>query len=230
MQIFLEAPVTLSDRQRLHLADRAADTLARIAVALSHVDAGLMFGDRLRQAQAGPPAASWDRTNAGRRLDTADPYGPPATSDPTGESAVNAVVNDRAGDRATAIERELDRTLRRVAGDVERIADIVAAYGPARPAGAADRLALARQNTPTPPGCASCARCEAARGVSRWEPIDSRLRGPTTAGGRIPAPMHLCVFCHDKLRLWDRLPTVAELTAHHEGRRVRWPTDVPRPA
>lgn len=226
--------MTLADRSRQRLADQAADDLARVAVELSRVEAGQMFGDRLRAAQAGPRAASWDTNGHARRRESdegaVEDYGPPPVSDPTGEAVANAMAEHRAVDRAVALEREFDRTLRAVHAGAGRLIGILAAFPPAHPAGEADRLALARQNERPEPGCTSCARLDVAKGVARWEPIDSRLVGPTSAGGRLAEEMLLCVWCHDKVRLWDRLPTVDELAAHHEGRRVHWPTDVPRPA
>lgn len=224
--------MTLSDRSRQRLLDDAVDTLARIAIALGSVDDGLTVMDRIRQAEPGPTAQRYDAPHVGGHITVTDEDGYPmaAVSDPTGEGAVRAVGAAGRSGRIPAHRAELDRLVGSVANAARRIERIVAAYGPPRAPNEADRRFVAQANGAGEPGCESCARTDVASGVARWVPIDSRLRGPTDVGGRLDRPMALCVWCHDKVESWGRIPTTAEVAAHHEGRRVNWPDDVARPA
>jgi hypothetical protein len=224
--------MSLSDRRRQHLLDDALQSLIRSTVALAAVEDGSTVMDRIRQAQAGPATQRYDTPRVGGHvtvLDEAD-WSMPAVSDPTGEAAVRRFEPLGATGRVHAHQAELDHLVGTLANAARRIEVIVAGYGPPRHSNEADRLALARQNGRSEPGCESCARTEVARGVPRWVPIDSRLIGATDVGGRLEHPQLLCVWCHDKVERWGRLPTPDEIDAHHSGIRVRWPDDVARPA
>lgn len=199
----------LSNRRLAQVAHATADDLSELCAAIDH---GLLA--RIVDAQAGPPAGRFDRSS---------PRGGGAGSDPTGDAALRRVD-------ATAVHRaELGRCLLRARAAIGRARQLADRYPEARAAGVGERAELARANGRYEPGCGSCARLHVAPGVARWEPRDSRYAGPTTVAGRLAEPMVLCVWCHDRTAQWGRLPTVDELEAHHEGRRVRWPTDVPRP-
>lgn len=199
----------LSNRQIAHAAHAAADDLGELCAAIDH---GLLA--RIVEAEAGPPAGRFDRSSA---------RGGGAGSDPTGDAALRRV------DASGAHRAELARCVLRARGAIRRARQLAAGYPEARAAGAGERAELARVNGRGEPGCGSCARLQVAPGVPRWEPRDSRFAGPTSVAGRLAGPMVLCVWCHDRVAQWGRLPTVDELEAHHEGRRVRWPTDVPQP-
>ena len=166
--------------------------------------------ERLVAALPGIKAAAYD----------GDQRGPGGPSDPTGRAVGQVDVPTRDLAR-------FDFLVNQAAQALTEANVILAGYGPARAANDADRLALTKANTRPEPGCESCARTEAAEGVPRWVPVDSRRKGPTTVGGRLPEPMELCSWCADKVGLWNRLPTVEEVELYHERGRVPWPKDVP---
>lgn len=143
-------------------------------------------------------------------------------ADPTGAAAL--VIDGASRDL-----RSLDRLLGQLYRAAVDLHGVLVSYPDAHQAGEADRLALARANIVPDPGCANCARLEGPDGRPRWEPADLRVSGPTTAGGVLAEPMVLCSWCRNRLDLWGRLPSEAELTRHHQGQRVPWPSDVPRP-
>lgn len=196
----------LSDRAITDTAHDTADELGELCRAL---DTGLLA--RITDNVFGPPATRWDGTH---------PAG--GGGDPTAAAALAGRGTDRAGIART----ELVRAVLRARAAVRAARQIADRFPETRPG---DTAALARLNDRAEPGCESCARTTGPSGGPRWEPIDSRLAGPTTVAGRLPAAVWLCVWCTDSVRRWGRLPTPAELAAHHDGRRVRWPTDVPRP-
>jgi hypothetical protein len=200
-----------SNRALAALATVTAPDLAELCAAFH---AGL--GQRLTEAEAGPAASTTDR--GGRS-------GWATHADPTAVAALAGL----GFDLAVAHRHELDRCLRDARARIRRALRIAAAYPPPHPAGVADRLALGRANS-RPPGCESCARLRNPAGDIRWEPLDGRLAGPTDAGGRLPAPVGLCRWCNDRVRMWGRLPTPDELERHHRGSHVPWPADVERPA
>ena len=195
--------------------DVAQDTLALTADVrrlLALIRGGVL--QRISEAQEGPQAA-----RVGSRRSGTGPH-----ADPT------ALRASRASDMAGQHHRDVAKAVRRAHGAVIDALRLAALYPEPRPADAADRAALARLNGHAEPGCQSCARIVGPAGVARWEPIDTRLQEATTVGDRLDEPWLLCVWCHDKARLWGRLPTPAELAMHHRGARVPWPADVERPA
>jgi hypothetical protein len=146
-------------------------------------------------------------------------------SDPTALGAER-----RSKDVARQHLAEMERCLRKVTSAVRRLQQIAACYPEARVANDEDRRHLERLNGTRADGCASCARLSAADGLPRWEPADSRRNGPTDVSGRLSEPLWLCRWCVDRVELWGRLPTPAELGTHHAGQRVPWPADVARPS
>lgn len=203
----------LNDRNLPTFAHETADRLGELCAALDHGALG-----RMAQARTGVPAARYDRT--GGRTDL--------VADPTASSAIALV--EMGQEAAAAHRREIERMVIRARGCLDRALQLVALYPEARTASEADRLALARLNHRAEPGCESCARVEGPAGGPRWEPIDSRLAGPTDVAGRLAEPKALCRWCHDCVSRWGRLPSERELERHHDGKRVGWPADVPPPA
>lgn len=197
----------MNDRQRIRLADVAAQRLASVARVLDAIapDGTTVMG-RIRDAQGPLRGRSY--------------------SAPT-RSGTDQPMPSLAGDRALADERDLDRALEGAAVAINRAAGVLAAYPPAHPASAAERRALGLGDGPW---CTSCARVEGADGQPRREPIHEGLLGATDVDGRLDEPCLLCRWCYGCVRDWGRVPTVAEVARHARGQRVAWPADVPRPA
>lgn len=205
-----------------HRRRQVAEALADLGVIARHfaavTDGGTGNLQRLHDMQAGLRAANYDADTGGVRSG-------PGHGDPTGEAAVtNIDVPGRDLHRG-------DMLLARISRDVAELRRLYSAYGPPRAAGEAERAALARKNDRGEPGCDSCARTEVAKGVPRWVAPDPKWKAPTDMDGRLAKPMWLCRWCYDRVGLWGRLPSVAELELLHEKgpRAVGWPKDVPHP-
>lgn len=198
----------MNDAQRVALVRRAAERAALLgrALAVRGPDGNTALG-RMRDAQPGLRARSYEPRSHTMRHD-----------------ATFAAV-DRA-DPAVADERHFDDALRTAAQGLQRAWEIIAHYPPARSANDADRLALRRDNAPAEPFCENCARIPAERGGARREPPHPKLTGPTTVSARLDEARWLCSWCYERTRAWGRVPSIAELTRHHQGRRVDWPADV----
>lgn len=149
------------------------------------------------------------------RLDSLGSGG--GVSDPT---AVAALGRNRS--MAGSHRHEFDQALNDASAALGRALRLAALY-PSRDVHAL--ITLAKGD----PGCESCSRTTGPSGLPRWEPVRSNLSRRTAVGGRLARPVYLCRWCYDAVALWDRLPTVEELTLRHSGRRVPWPADVPRP-
>jgi hypothetical protein len=158
--------------------------------------------------------AEWSRVGPS----TGGGTGRGAPSDPTADAALAA--KDLAGEHARAVTIAVSEALLRISA----AARIAALYPPARVPDEAMRARLAAENGAVPaPGCQSCARIPGpVDGAPRWEPADSRLTQPTTAGGALTAPQWLCRWCGDTTRRLGRLPNVEELARHHRGLRLRF--------
>ena len=193
-----------SEIQRKLMVDGALDGLASFGSALPGIVS------RIRQAQAGPRAVRFDRSGSAQ--------GP--ISDPT------AVAAMRGADLATLHERELDRLIGSLSNTVRRLGQIAELYPVARVPEVAPGE---EQPAGCEAGCESCMRTTNGRGLPRWEPVHPNLRGPTTVADRLPEAMRLCSWCWKRVAEWGRIPTVAEVEAHHRGEKLRWPSDVPRP-
>jgi hypothetical protein len=180
-----------------------------MAEAITAVRAALRSGawQRMTDYADGPPTA---------RLDGLGGLGQ-AVSDPTALAALG-----RGRSMATTHRTELDAALTDAAVALARAVRLVGLY-PERDAHSLVVLAKGE------PGCENCATTIGPAGTPRWEPIYSKLLRRTSVDGRLDRPAYLCRWCYDRVILWDRLPTKAELLAHHDGRRVPWPSDVPRP-
>jgi hypothetical protein len=140
-----------------------------------------------------------------------------SVADPTALAALG-----RGRSMATSHRTELDHALTEATAALARAVRLVGLY-PERDGHALVVLSKGE------PGCESCATTIGPAGTPRWEPIYSKLLRRTTVDGRLGRPAYLCRWCYDRVALWDRLPTQAELTLHHAGRRVPWPSDVARP-
>lgn len=68
------------------------------------------------------------------------------------------------------------------------------------------------QASTTDPGCEWCSR------VGVWSPTH---REQTDVVGNLDRRYRLCSWCYGRVRLDGRLPTRAQLEAHHQGKRVR---------
>lgn len=116
-------------------------------------------------------------------------------SDPTGTAAIRP-------DKAAQELRDHDKDVRAAEALLERITARLARFGPARPAGDAERALLARENLAPEPGCSNCGK------HGHWQPIEY-------AG--------LCNFC----RRWNRdtgsEPGARECGMHADGKTVRRP-------
>jgi hypothetical protein len=206
----------VTDRHLIEVAHNIADLANTVAGALDHGTLG-----RVDATRGGIAAARYDRS-----------WSPAGThADPTATAAIAAA--EWGPDVATQHRNELERCLLRVLGSLRRAQTIADLYAEPHSASESDRLALARINVPIDPGCASCARVEGPRGGPRWEPVHQpaagRPMGPTDVNGRLPEPMLLCQWCRDAVANWGRLPSETELARHHQGLRVPWPADIPRP-
>lgn len=198
------------DRYRRAMVDDIADEAAMVSALVARVHNGSSVFDRMRQAVPGLPAQRFEASTRSSMV-----------ADPTGTAALA-----EATDRATADLRMLDRVLVQAKRAVDELLRLVDRYPPPH-VGATDRL-LAEAEADAEPGCWSCARVPGPAGTPRWEPPIAGL-GATDVGGRLDVPRLLCWWCYDRARLWGRLPTEEELQAHHSGKRVRWPSNVPRP-
>lgn len=185
--------------------DAGAQDAIHLLNAIHHHDhdgRGLLA--RIRLGQNGHPRSASYEPSTTRNADPEpshdwpDGIPAPTRSDPTGEAGIRP---DRAANDLNEFAR-LAGTLQRTTARMIRIAN---AYTP-RPPTLADQRALERANAVPDPGCTSCARTEAAKGVTRWEPIH---RGD------------LCRWCYDWQRSHGEAPTVAQLRDHHAGKKVR---------
>jgi hypothetical protein len=141
-----------------------------------------------------------------------------AGADPTGNAAL-AAGEDLADVHARAVVAAVEVALAKLT-PVERI---VRLYPKPRVPDEATRALLAALNgQPPAPGCANCARIPGAGGGLRWEPADTRLKHPTTAGDVLGEPQWLCRWCNDTTRRLGRLPTPEELARHHTGQRLNF--------
>lgn len=129
-------------------------------------------------------------------------------SDPTGEAGIRP-------DRAAQDRAKLEAALRSIGRQAEEVVRLLGKYQP-RQATEKERLATLAHNE-REDACASCARLEVAKGVARWEPASRSVR--MLDGSRQP----LCAWCRQWLAEVSRLPSVAELEAHHRGQRVKRP-------
>ena len=199
------------DLPRLNEAAVWALTEAAVALA-TEVRREMATGTlgRLGEHAAGPGPG----VNGARR-----PRG--AYSDPTATAALNG-----SGDPALEQRAELERLMVRAVASLRLVRELCARNPVPAPA---DRAGVGLSPS-VGASCESCARLPGPgpRG-RRWEPPDSRLVGATDVGGRLESRRYLCVWCHEKVRAWGRLPSPDELEAHHAGRRVAWPADVPAP-
>jgi hypothetical protein len=200
----------MNDGARRRSALTSAQRLTAVAVEMAEKVNGLTPLARIHDHQGNLRGSSYDSA----RAKVSD------VSDPTANAPSDVASRDL---------RKLDRMLQSIEFSVRDIESILDAYGPARVASELDRLALQRLNIEPMAGCANCARVTGPTGRARWEPADSRCPGPTTAAGKLAEPVVLCSWCRNRLDLWGRLPSERELQRHHEGHKVPWPKDVPRP-
>lgn len=164
----------------------------------------------LYAAQAGPKAAAYDGTPRTRGGDGGPLAGP----------------DQPAFDLA-----HLDRHLAAFVKEGDIVRRVLRIYAPARPAGEADRLALARENRPPGPTCQHCATIKEPFGDGPYRvEADHRRKGATTVAGRLPEPLVLCAWCADFTAAHDRLPSARQLEQHRDGRRVMVVDDTPRRA
>jgi len=206
----------VNDRNLVRLTDETADLLASIARSIQTLDQqGQTVLDRIRAGYNGhPKAASY--TGSERVARTPDPLGFPdgenpdrdshLPGDPTGEAAIRF-------DRAHQHRRRIEAITNRMHNFAVELESILVAYTP-RPATAADRAKVERDNDP---GCHSCSRLEVSPGQPRWEPV--HVTG--TVAGNLDEPQALCRWCYDHVRSTGRLPHVPELQDHHDGKKVR---------
>jgi hypothetical protein len=189
-------------------SDRTAARLRMIAVLATQlagtVDAGL---ERMAEWSAGGPGSRGSGT--GR-----------AGADPTGNAALAGV--DRADVHARLVAKSVEDALALLTCARRTLALYPEPHVPARAL-----LAAANGEAPAP-GCRSCARIPGAGDAPRWEPADTRLKHPTTAGRTLDEPWWLCRWCNDTTRRLGRLPTPDELGRHHAGLRLRF-TELPDP-
>lgn len=205
--------MTLSDGQRRRMLTEALVDLRAAARHIAGTDHG-GTGNLARLYNAQPGLRSGGQGNHGP--DVGDPTGRAGTAD---------------GDQATADLATVDRLLRSIGLDAGQLARALAAYGPPRPAGEADRLALARENRQTGPTCQHCATIKEPFGDGPYRvEADHRRKGPTTVAGRLPEPLVLCAWCADFTAAHDRLPSARQLEQHRDGRRVMVVDDTPRRA
>lgn len=179
---------------------RLATLANQLAVA---VDGGVL--ERMAEWSAGGPRA---HSNGSRR----------AGADPTGNAAL-AASEDLADVHARTVDAAVDGALL----DLRTVERLVRLYPVARVPDDAVRARLAALNGEEPaPGCRSCVRIPGVGDAPRWEPADTRLKHPTTAGGILDEPQWLCRWCNDTTRRLGRLPTPEELARHHAGLRLNF--------
>ena len=204
----------------------------RLAVAarknLDQVDAGLTAA-LARMGDAAPGALTSRAPDAASGGTVVDDEGVPITeSDPVGNMAArmadlgDPVRNDWAT-LACAIAvcaRATAGTDQAALGDAAQASAtalvIVQRWAP-RAATAVDRKATADAM----PGCESCARHKDHQGRPTWSPPDldaqQKPRRTIVAGRAVT----VCRWCRSITLAEQRLPTPAELRAHHAGQRVR---------
>lgn len=187
--------------------DRTAARLRRLAVLASQlagaVDGGVL--ERMAEWSAGGPRSRG--SGSGR-----------AGADPTGNAAL-AASNDLADLHHRSVVAAVEAALAKLS----TARRIVALYPPPRVPDEAVRELIAALNGQAPaPGCANCAQIPGAAAGPRWEPADTRLKHPTTAGGVLGEPQWLCRWCNDTTRRLGRLPTPDELVRHHAGLRLNF--------
>lgn len=221
------------ERARLHLevlrAARAAIDATRPVV---HVwDGARLHGtyDRPSAAMAAVealraagknPRVDHDNGRLARLIDHQP--GLSGSSDPgTGEGDPTGNAADRPDQPAHDLRRR-DQALRAAYIALDTIRHIDANYGPPRPAGEADRLALRRDNSKAEPCCQNCAGIsEAHSDLPYLAAPDPRRQGPTDVGGRLAEPMLLCAWCVNFVAANDRLPRPDELEQHRDRSVVR---------
>lgn len=201
----------MNDRQRIRLAQAVATRTDLAARALDAITNGSTVMGRMRDAQGGLRAKSFEAPSATQRHD----------------ATFSAVIG---GDQAVRDERDIDRHLKAAAVAIGAVWEIIGRYPPAHRATDADLLALGRVNARPEPGCENCARIPSPAGGPRWEPPRPGMAHPTTVGERLDEPKMLCDWCYTCVRRWGRLPSENELERHHRGDIVGWPPDVERPA
>ena len=199
----------MNDRQRIRLAQAVASRADLLARALDTVTNHTTVMGRIRDAQGNLRAKAFDATGRGTQRHDAT-FG-------------------SMGDQAVTDERHLDEAIKAASTAVNRAWEIIARYPAPHRATDADRLALGRANGRAEPGCENCARTTSPAGGPRWEPPRAGMAHPTFCGDRLEKPMLLCEWCYQCVRRWGRVPSVAELEAHHRGDMVPWPADVKRP-
>jgi hypothetical protein len=201
----------VNDRQRLQLANLAANRLTWMARILDAVSAdGTTVIGRIRDQQGGLRAKSFDGTGSSHRHD----------------ATFTQVIHT---DQAVVDERELNKAIDAAARAATKAMEIVDRYPMAHRATDIDQAALGRLNARDASWCESCARTTGPAGGARCEPPRAALAGPTNVGGRLDPPQLLCDWCYQAVRRWGRVPTVDELERHHRGQIVAWPADVRRP-
>lgn len=143
------------------------------------------------------------------------PYGPQdgeeedgtyPISDPTGMAAVSPSPSRRD-------EEHVDQLLRSIVRQSAELVTIVKRWAIDKPLKAQELQELALQGDP---GCEVVARVERPDGVPYWEPEYRK----TDFGGLLNDPIRVGSWAYSFVSRNRRLPTVAETTAHCEGRRV----------
>jgi hypothetical protein len=200
----------MNDRQRIRLAQAAATRAALLAQALDVVKDGATVIGRIRDAQGGLRARTFDGGTRTMRHDS-------------------AFAGALSVDQASLDERDLDKAIAAAAKELNRAWEIIGRYPPPHRPTDADRLALGRAVASAEPGCESCSRTVSPAGGPRWEPPRPGMAHPTFVGDRLTEPKLLCEWCYQCVRRWGRLPSVTELDRHHRGGIVAWPNDVRRP-
>ena len=137
--------------------------LQRMRLAESPLKATRYDGDTDRREPKEPPRPG-DRNYLPPELAGRAPHGNPTD--------VAYVQNAKA----RADSRELDRLIGQLHATSQRLDDLLAAYGPARPANDLDRRQVAEDNLRPEPGCTSCQR------VARWSPIHTHGLCQSCAG------------------------------------------------
>ena len=124
-------------------------------------------------------------------------------SDPTGTAAIRP-------DKAAQELRDHDKDVRAAEALLERITARLARFGPARPAGDAERALLARGNATAPKVCDSCG--------------DLPLKvESSTVKGNLETPAALCDWCYRWVGTTGRKPTAIEAEQHRRGKNPRIP-------
>lgn len=119
-------------------------------------------------------------------------------SDPTGTAGIRP-------DKAAQELRDHDKDVRAAEALLERITARLARFGPARPAGDAERALLARENLAPEPGCSNCAD---PKNGGHWQAV---FRGG------------ICDFCYRWTKDVGELPGRRECDLHADGKHARRP-------